>query len=319
MNLVRRTLADANSEGGTAGGHTFAALGIAVGGAMMAGIVYLSGFNPWFWMRFPLSTAILVAGIAGAGMLLVRRFVVARRARSVERQIAATREEERAQRRRFLRRLDHELKNPVTAIRTALATMPGDGDAYRVANAQAGRLARLVTDLAKLADLETRMLDLHPVGLEDIAVEAADVVTATYPDRRITVEFPRVPWPVPQVWGDEDLLLLAVYNLVANAAKYSDPGAHVEIRGSEHGGWVRLEVSDTGWGIAPEELGWVWDELARGSNTKGAEGSGLGLSIVRVVAERHGGSAFIRSEQGQGTRVIMQLRAAADNGRGSLR
>lgn len=63
-------------------------------------------------------------------------------------------------------------------------------------------------------------------------------------------------------------------------------------------------------GIAADELAGVWDELARGTNTRGAEGSGLGLSIVRVVAERHGGIAFIRSELGQGTRVVLRLRVA---------
>lgn len=300
-----------DGRGARANRQTLAALGIAMGGALLAGVIHLSGLNPWFWVRFPLASVVLVAGIVVATVLLVRQVVVGRRRKLLDRKVVEAREDERAQRRRFLRRLDHEMKNPVTAIRTALATMPQEGDAYRVANTQAARLARLVTELAKLADLETRTLDLRPVSLQEIAHEAAEVVTSTYPDRRIEVEFPRVPWPVPPVWGDADLLLVAVYNVAANAAKYSDPGAHIEIRGSEHEGWVTLEISDTGWGIAAEELASVWDELARGTNTKGAEGSGLGLSIVRVVAERHGGVAFIRSEQGQGTRVAMRLRAAA--------
>ena len=148
------------------------------------------------------------------------------------------------------------------------------------------------------------------MDLEELADEAVEVVASTYPERRITVEFPRVPWPIPAVWGDPDLLLVALYNVVANAAKYSDPGAHIEIRAAENEGWVTLEISDTWWGIAADELAGVWDELARGTNTRGAEGSGLGLSIVRVVAERHGGIAFIRSELGQGTRVVLRLRVA---------
>ena len=287
-----------------------AALGIAGGAGLLAGVVYLTGYNPWFWVRFPLATVILVVGLVLAAVLLTRQFVEGRRRKKLNRSIAAVREEERAQRRRFLRRLDHEMKNPVTAIRTALATMPEGGDAYRVANTQAARLARLVTELAKLADLETRTLDLHPVSLEELALEAADVVSSSYPDRCVAVEFPRVPWPVPAVWGDADLLLVAIYNVIANAAKYSDPGARIEVRGSEHEGWVSLETSDTGWGIPGEDLASVWDELARGGNTRGAEGSGLGLSIVRVVAERHGGIALIRSEQGKGTRVVLRLRAA---------
>lgn len=254
---------------------------------------------------------VLTLGLVVALILVVRDVVARRRRRQTEWRVGQVREEEREQRRRFLRRLDHEMKNPVTAIRTALATMPSEDEAYKIANTQAGRLSRLVTELAKLADLETRVLDLRPVDLEELAKEAVDVVASTYPDRRMTVEFPSVPWPVPAVWGDSDLLLVALYNVVANAAKYSDPGAHIEVRAAENEGWVTLEISDTGWGIAADELAGVWDELARGTNTRGAEGSGLGLSIVRVVTERHGGVAFIRSEPAQGTRVVLRLRVAS--------
>lgn len=286
-------------------------LGIAGGAALIAGILYLSGLNPWFWIRVPLATVVLTLGLVVALILVVRDVVARRRRRQTEWRVGQVREEEREQRRRFLRRLDHEMKNPVTAIRTALATMPSEDEAYKIANTQAARLSRLVTELAKLADLETRVLDLRPVDLEELAKEAVDVVASTYPDRRMTVEFPSVPWPVPAVWGDSDLLLVALYNVVANAAKYSDPGAHIEVRAAENEGWVTLEISDTGWGIAADELAGVWDELARGTNTRGAEGSGLGLSIVRVVTERHGGVAFIRSEPAQGTRVVLRLRVAS--------
>ncbi len=286
-------------------------LGIAGGAALIAGILYLSGLNPWFWIRVPLATVVLTLGLVVALILVVRDVVARRRRRQTEWRVGQVREEEREQRRRFLRRLDHEMKNPVPAIRTALATMPSEDEAYKIANTQAARLSRLVTELAKLADLETRVLDLRPVDLEELAKEAVDVVASTYPDRRMTVEFPSVPWPVPAVWGDSDLLLVALYNVVANAAKYSDPGAHIEVRAAENEGWVTLEISDTGWGIAADELAGVWDELARGTNTRGAEGSGLGLSIVRVVTERHGGVAFIRSEPGQGTRVVLRLRVAS--------
>ncbi|MFN8048673.1 MAG: HAMP domain-containing sensor histidine kinase [Ancrocorticia sp.] len=299
-----------NERGGVNSRTAIASLGIAGGAGLIAGTLYLSGLNPWFWIRFPLATLVLAMGIVVALVLVVRDVIVRRRRRHMEQSVGRMREEEREQRRRFLRRLDHEMKNPVTAIRTALATMPSEDEAYKIANTQAARLSRLVTELAKLADLETRVLDLRPVDLEELADEAVEVVASTYPERRITVEFPRVPWPIPAVWGDPDLLLVALYNVVANAAKYSDPGAHIEIRAAENEGWVTLEISDTGWGIAADELAGVWDELARGTNTRGAEGSGLGLSIVRVVAERHGGIAFIRSELGQGTRVVLRLRVA---------
>ncbi|MGO1594975.1 MAG: sensor histidine kinase, partial [Ancrocorticia sp.] len=140
---------------------------------------------------------------------------------------------------------------------------------------------------------------------------AADAVLATYPDRDILVEFPQVPWPVPDVLGDPDLLVVALYNVISNAAKYSDADAHIEVRASEADGWVSVDISDTGWGIPEKDMQIIWEELARGSDTRGAQGSGLGLAIVRVIAERHGGSAALRSSPGQGTRVTLRLRAAS--------
>ena len=86
--------------------------------------------------------------------------------------------------------------------------------------------------------------------------------------------------------GDADLLAVAVRNLLVNAAKYSDQGARIEVRGAEDAGIVVIEVADTGWGITAEDLPQVWDELWRSSDARKVEGSGLGLSLVRVAWRR---------------------------------
>ena len=283
---------------------------IAGAGILLAVVLWLTGANPWFHLGVPLATLVLVACVGVAACILLVDLLRTRSARRVDAAVARVHDEERSSYRRFLRRLDHEIKNPVTAIRSALAAAASDPSALDVAGTQAARLSRLVTELAKLADLETRTIERGSVDLEDIAREAVDAVAAVHPDRAVRVEFARVPWPVPPVSGDADLLLVAVYNLVANAAKYSDPGAHIEIRGTESDGFVTLEVSDTGWGIPAEDIALAWDELARGSNTRGKEGSGLGLSIVRIVVERHGGTVSLRSAPGQGTRVAVRLPVA---------
>jgi two-component system OmpR family sensor kinase len=118
---------------------------------------------------------------------------------------------------------------------------------------------------------------------------------------------PQAPWPLPSISGDGDLLLLAFLNLLDNAIKFSEPGDTIEVRASEDGRMVVVEVADTGPGIPEEELPYVWQELYRGQGARGIPGSGLGLALVRVIIERHGGQVNIRSRAEQGTIVIVRL------------
>ncbi|WP_402842118.1 sensor histidine kinase [Microbacterium sp. GXS0129] len=274
-------------------------------GVLAALVLIATRTNAVLVLSLPFATLALalsvVASIVWAAAVMARGARKAIVARAVSEAEAAS----RAERARFLRRLDHEVKNPVTAIRTGLAT--GDAAALTVARVQSERLSSLVADLAKLAELETRPLERESVDLEALARDAVEAVAGRHPQRSYRVEFARVPWPVPAVSGDPDLLAVAVYNLVGNAAKYSDPGATVEVRGTEHDGIVTVEVADTGWGIPAEEVDGVWDDLARGSNARAVEGTGLGLAVVRVIARRHGGDVSLRSQQGQGTRVVLTV------------
>jgi signal transduction histidine kinase len=125
--------------------------------------------------------------------------------------------------------------------------------------------------------------------------------------RRLTLTLPQAPWPLPTISGDWDLLFLAVYNLLDNALKFTQPGDTVEVRASEDGATVVLEVADTGPGIPQAELPYVWQELYRGQGARGVRGSGLGLSLALAIVQRHGGQASLRSKVGQGTVVTLRL------------
>lgn len=219
---------------------------------------------------------------------------------------------------RFLQRLDHELKNPLTAIRVGLANiaLADVAEPRRVAiaavEAQIVRLGRLVTDLRKLSDLTDRSLDRRPVDVGRLLAEAAEAAedaanTAGTSVREIQVVVPTVPWPLPLVLGDAELLSLALHNLVVNAVKYSSPDGTVELRGFHEGGHVVVEVADTGMGIESDEVPQVWDELVRGRAARAFPGSGLGLPLVRTIVQRHDGDCELHSVAGVGTVVRLRL------------
>ena len=223
---------------------------------------------------------------------------------------------------RFLMRLDHELKNPLTAIRAGLANMEqtgAAGAALESVSAQASRITRLLGDLRKLADLETREIETVPVDLPGLLQEVAEAIAAipAAGERDIQWSVPQAPWPLPVIEGDRDLLFIALQNLIGNAVKFSAPGDRVEVRSSEDDDWVLLEVADTGIGIPDEEIGEVWQELARGRAARSLPGTGIGLALVRVVITRHGGRIAIRSRDGQGTVVSIRLPVQGRAGTGT--
>jgi two-component system, OmpR family, sensor kinase len=269
---------------------------------------------------------------AVTGLLVTTVVVLVARTRAREaaataagRQAAAA--DAAAEHRRFLLRLDHELKNPVTAIQAGLANLspllaPPDSPpdppagasvtALHSVSAQARRLADLVADLRKLAELETRPLERAPVDVAEMLAEAHDA-SLELPgagERTITLTVPQAPWPLGTVPGDRDLLFLAVHNLLVNAVKFSQPGDRIELRARDEGDHLLVEVADTGIGIPADEVDHIWDDLARGSAAAGTPGSGLGLALARVVVGRHGGTVAVRSRVGDGTVMALRLPAS---------
>ena len=244
---------------------------------------------------------ILVSAVAVAFLLVSVAVSKARLAGATQAQ--ARRDLEHRQ---FLARLDHELKNPLTAILAATAS--GEDEASALVAAQARRMGVLVTDLRKLADLSSAPMERELVDLEEAARDAVEAARSSVGEARsFTLVFPTAPWPLPRVVGDADLLYSAIQNVVFNAVKYSGEGDSIEVRGSQSETGVSIEVADTGIGIPEAERESVFSELARGSNAAGRSGSGLGLPLVRLVIERHGGHVRLTSREGVGTSVVLTL------------
>jgi len=219
------------------------------------------------------------------------------------------------ERRRFLLRLDHELKNPLTAIHAGIANLAEtsssglDRETLASLQTQAQRISRLTSDLRKLAEIEVRQLEHLPVDIPTLLREAFQMASEQpgAADRILNLSLPQAPWPLPTIQGDADLLLLAIHNLLENAVKFSSPGDTLELRAFEVGQQIVIEVADTGPGIPEDEQPQVWEELYRGHSSRGIPGSGLGLSLVRAIIERHNGSVSLRSRLDQGTVFTLRL------------
>lgn len=275
--------------------------------------------NPLLSVMVDLGTLLLLAGLLLSALGMVH---VATRTLAQDRQrqaLAEERNQAAEAHRRFIRRLDHELKNPLTAMRIGLVELGGaplqveQQKTVASVAAQAERLGRLATDLRKLAELETRPLERSLIDTGALLEEIVELIqqqpAAT--ERRVTLIVPRAPWPLPPVFGDRDLIFLAVYNLLDNALKFTRPGDTVEVRASEDGAGVVVEVADTGLGMLEDELPHIFEELYRGQEARGIAGSGLGLALVKAVAERHGGEVTTRSRSGKGSVFSLSLPAGA--------
>jgi len=262
--------------------------------------------NPILFLRADLGTVLFILGLIVSTTLALITFVKYQ-LDAIENnalEVAAR------DRRRFLSLLDHELKNPLTAIMAGLANLTSDHQQPTIdsVQTQVQRLGRLVADLRKLSDLETRTIELSNVSLPNLLKDVFELSRDRVKSERvITLTTPQAPWPLPDISADHDLLFLAIHNVIDNAIKFTSQGDTIEIRASEDGSNVRIEIADTGPGIPPDEIDQVWVELFRGKGARGIQGSGLGLSLVQAIIRRHGGTVAIRSQLGKGTVITISL------------
>ncbi len=288
-----------------------------LGGLGAIGLQSSSGSNLIYAVSFraDLGTLLLGGGLLiSLGSLLgwaIYRWLYQQQESALEK----TREQLLLGRRRFLRQLDHELKNPLTALRMELAYLAGDippGEYAQVfvdMSTQVDRLSRLVVDLRKLSQLEELELQRVPVRLDEVLHEVMEAVEEhpNYDQRQVRLTLLAHPLSLSTVNGDRGLLWLACFNLLDNALKFTPPGSVIEVRAFEINPWLVLEVADNGPGIAEADIPHLFEELYRGENARGLPGSGLGLALVRTIAALHGGFIDVRSHPGQGTVFTFRL------------
>jgi two-component system, OmpR family, sensor histidine kinase SenX3 len=217
----------------------------------------------------------------------------------------------------FIANAGHELRAPVGAL-AGLAEMLAEEGSREVVRRLAGRLLteaeranRVVDDLITLGSSVSSERE-YPVALGAVLADAVDRVGPLAEARRVPIELAAGPTDAT-VRGDPRQLGAAVFNLVENAVKYSPAGQPVRVVARDDAGHVEVVVSDEGIGIPPEDVERVFERFYRvgarapGGTGEDPGGSGLGLSITRLVAEDHGGEVLVESVEGQGSTFVLRL------------
>lgn len=219
----------------------------------------------------------------------------------------------------FIANASHEMRTPLTAISGQLEVLtfkersPEEyGTMIRSVLDDMRSLNRLADRLLLMAQAENKALvsTFVPVRLDEVCWQARADVQRSGPDRSVVIDMDGVEDEADVlVNGNEDLLRSLVVNLCENACKYStDHQAVIRFRRIGHD--LALEFADAGMGIAPEDHDRIFEPFYRVTNTGGARGHGIGLSLVRRIAELHGGRVRVESAPGQGARFTVQLPAA---------
>lgn len=252
---------------------------------------------------------VLLASLAGAASLVA--VVLTVRTVRTRAQLATMKSE-------FVSAVTHELKTPLALIKLVGETLERgrytSSDTIReyakILSQEERRLSHLIENLltySRLSDLE-QMYAVEPVDPSDLVDEALEPFRPRLRELGFQLNVAIDP-DLPHIRGDRSALLQVVTNIIDNAIKYSPEQSSLEIAARAVSDRVHMTFTDTGSGIAADEIPKVFDKFYRGRDASEA-GSGLGLAIVRRIVEQHGGSVEVRSAVGKGTTIELALPVA---------
>lgn len=214
--------------------------------------------------------------------------------------------------RNFMAMVSHEFRTPLGIISGAASvlslTSRGDGDTWTETDKVFRAVRRMDHMIDMLTDddwleIATSEFRNTPVDLRSLVESAVTDFTDLTPSRLVRL------WPAETltVYGDRDLLAVAFSNLLGNASKYSPASTAIEVQISRQDNQAMVRVVDHGAGIEPVDLPRVFEKYYRSSTVEHTPGTGLGLYLVKRIAERHGGSVSVTSAPGQGTAFTLSL------------
>ena len=232
-------------------------------------------------------------------------------------------------RRDFIENISHELKTPIGAIALLSEAIQEAGDDREAVakfasslNKESSRLTFLVQDIIKLSRLQSEevLASAEIVDLHDVMAEAIDRNEQLAASRKIRLNSEQAP--KLEVFGNKEMLITAVKNLIENAISYSEPGTSVGIGCSAKESIAEITVTDSGAGISPENQQRIFERFYRADPSRSREtgGTGLGLSIVKHVAKIHRGEIKLFSQVGVGSTFTLRvpLATASDPSTGTI-
>jgi signal transduction histidine kinase len=221
-------------------------------------------------------------------------------------------------RRNLVSDVAHELRNPLMNLRGTLELLQDDvlaptPEALASLYEETSLLSRLVADLQDLSLAEAGQLRLarQAVSLQDVVHHAVQMVQPALAQKQLTLQM-QVPADLPAVEADQERVAQILRNLLTNAITHTPGAGEIAVAAERDGAVVSISVRDTGAGIAPEHLPYLFERFYRtdASRARATGGTGLGLAIVKQLVEAHGGRVAIASQPGAGARFTFSLPVA---------
>lgn len=217
----------------------------------------------------------------------------------------------------FVATVSHDLRSPLTLIRGYASMLESVGELnqqqlnyVRKIISSVESMSRLVSNLLDLGRIEAGIgLQLEKVSVYDIVEKVVGGLQLEATQKRVQLATTIPEQTIPLLEADPALLHQALHNLVENAIKYTEPNGKVQVRVSASQNRMLFMVSDTGIGISPVDQPRLFEKFYRGAQqvSKQRPGVGLGLSIVRSIADRHGGRVWVESQLGKGSTFYLEI------------
>ena len=218
----------------------------------------------------------------------------------------------------FIAHISHEFRSPLTNIRAYAETLLSDmlldasaqKEAFNVINEETARLTRLVNDVLDLSRMETGSLNLKkgPVMLDRLIRQSVNDLKATASSKKITLQTNYHP-KLPNLYADREKLAVVINNILTNAIKYTPESGtvFVETNVDEHS--IYIKITDTGYGIAPEDIDKIFQKFYRVEREETADitGTGLGLATAKEIVTLHSGAINVASQLNHGTEMTIKL------------
>ncbi len=222
-----------------------------------------------------------------------------------------------AMRRQLIGDVSHELRTPLTAIKGSMeglmdGVLPATEETYQQIHDEADRLNRLVDDLQELSRVEARAFELkiQPVDVSLLVKTVTKRLSSQAESKRIALDF-ELASDLPRVLADEDRAVQILVNLVGNAIQYTPDDGKISVAAKRINHEVQISVTDTGIGIPPEHLPYIFDRFYRVDKSRSRRaggGSGIGLTITRALVEAHSGCILVESAgEGKGSTFAFTL------------